>query len=86
MVDEEPSPGRSADIETAIREVYSLPEQFDDPTAATAMGEVLSALAEDDIEAARERFDRAFDSVCIEQKPELAPIAEGHQVACHLHE
>ena len=74
------------DLESDVREEYSLPGQFDDQAAESAIDDVVAALEEDDVETARQRLDRAFDSVCIEQEPELAPIEDGRRVACHLHD
>ncbi|WP_160135437.1 ABC transporter ATP-binding protein [Halococcus salsus] len=72
-------------LQMAIREVYDIPGELEDPTAEQALSEALIDLAGGNISAAENRFTNAFSTVCEQRSPNMQETAAGHSAACHLH-
>lgn len=72
-------------LESALRELFGIPEPLSDPQAEEILSEALVQLAERDFEAAEETLSEAFVTPCSVYEPELQQIENG-RAACHLYD
>jgi peptide/nickel transport system ATP-binding protein len=73
-------------LRPAIRSEYDVPEELSDPDAERVLAAALSDVVAGDSDAADERLDAAFSTVCEREHPNRQETETGHPVACHLHD
>ncbi len=71
---------------TAVREAYDLPESLADADAEDVLGAAVDEVVAGDSEAAADRLEESFTTVCEREEPALGETPSGHLAACHLHE
>ena len=79
------SPADDADA-ARLRERHDLPATLDGDGAETALAGAIEDLLAGDSEAAVDRLEGAFATVCEEEDPALGETPPGHEAACHLHD
>ncbi|WP_459190752.1 ABC transporter ATP-binding protein [Halosimplex sp. J119] len=70
------------DDPAAVRAEFGLADELADPDAERVLDEAAQSLAAGNAEAAAERLEEAFESVCEREGPALEPTAAGHPAAC----
>lgn len=70
---------------TAIREEHGI-GTLSDSDAERVLEEALSALANEEFEAAEATLAEAFGTVCERERPSLVGENRVHPAACHLHD
>ncbi|GAA0469904.1 ABC transporter ATP-binding protein [Halococcus dombrowskii] len=75
-----------AELRTAIRADYDIPEELHDANAEQVLSAALADIVAGELETAEERLGESFATVCCREQPALEETDTGHQVACHLHD
>ncbi len=73
------------ELDLMVREEFGLPERMD-PQIESVFEEVVDALQEEDLEAAREAIQGTLESPCERVQPDLVETGETHAIACLLYE
>jgi len=69
-----------------VREAFDLPSPIADEAVEAAVSDAIAALAEDDLQGARDRLADTISSVCEHEAPELTDEHTGRPVACHRYD
>jgi peptide/nickel transport system ATP-binding protein len=70
----------------AVRAAFDIPDELDDDDAEAVVADAVGSLHSGDPEAAADRLEDAFTTVCEREEPELRETDAGHRAACHLHD
>jgi peptide/nickel transport system ATP-binding protein len=73
-----------AQLETAVRNEFDIPEQLSDPTAERVLSDALDAVTDGDQTTARELLADEFSTVCERDTPAEREVEPDHLSACHL--
>lgn len=75
----------SFDSPAAVRSAFDLPTTLRDEGAEAVLDEAVRTLRDGDLDGARDRLARRFDTVCERREPQLRETDAGHPAACHLY-
>jgi peptide/nickel transport system ATP-binding protein len=75
----------AAELRSALRTEYDIPEELRDADAEQTLSAALSAVAADEFADAAERLAEEFPTVCERDRPALRATDADHPAACHLH-
>ena len=75
-----------AEVQTAIRADYGIPDELGDANADQVLSAALAEIVDDELSNADERLAESFSTVCVREHPSLKEIETDHPTACHLHD
>jgi peptide/nickel transport system ATP-binding protein len=75
-----------AELRSAIREAYDIPDELGDSDAEQALSAALAEIVDNELSGADERLSETFPTACVRESPSLQETEAGHPAACHLHD